>query len=198
MAGFSEDWWAGVDAAVSIGEQSFASSDEFNVACEHVVRLLKDACLLFQAGSHARAAFMAVTAIEEIAKAHIGSFRRSREPVARGKDPLFRHSAKHALALGPTVAMGSRLQAVIGEHRMRELLNAAHAEGLVRLRESALYVSHITGRPIAPAQAVPLQLARESILLAIEAFDDGLVGYTERSMILGNETDELFAELSRT
>ena len=184
-----------MDAAVSIGEQAFASSAEFNLACEHVVRLLKDASLLFHAGSHASAAFMAVTAIEEIAKAHIGSFRKSSQPVARSKDPLFRHSAKHTLALGPTVAMGGRLQGAIGERRMLELLDAGHAEEFVRLRESALYISSKSGKVIAPAQAVPEQLARELILLAIEAFDDGLVGYTERSMALGDETDELFAGL---
>jgi AbiV family abortive infection protein len=184
-ANLFENWFAEVNSAVSAGQPGFASAEEFDLACDHVVRLLKDAVLLFESASHASAAFLAITAIEEIAKAHIGSFRRSIEPIKRSKDPLFRHAAKHSLAIGPTVAMGDRLREAIGEDRMQALLHAAHAGEFARIREAALYVSNTHGKLQSPAHAIPTDLARELILLAIEAFDDGLVGSTKRSMVLG-------------
>jgi AbiV family abortive infection protein len=61
--------------------------------------------MLLEAGSHATAAFLAITALEETANVHIGKFRRSTEPVARRKDPLYGHAEKHRLGLGPTIAM---------------------------------------------------------------------------------------------
>lgn len=193
MTNFSENWWMSVEAAGTVGQRVVASSEEFDAACEHIVQLLTDASMLLAAGSHASAAFLAITAIEETAKVHIGSFRRSTEPVARRKDPLYGHAEKHKLALGPTVAMGSKLQAAIGEERTHELIALAHAGDLAKIREAALYVAQDAGWLVTPSSAVSPQTARELLLLAIAAFDDGLVGYTGRSMELGQATDALFA-----
>jgi len=194
MNDFSKDWWASVEAATTVGQRLANSVEEFNAACEHIVRLLTDASILLEAGSHATAAFLAITAIEETAKVHIGTYRRSTTPVARRKDPLFGHSEKHKLALGPTVAMGSRLQAAIGEGRMREIMALGQAGGLVKIREAALYVAQDAGGLVTPNSAVSVDTSRELLLLAIEAFDDGLVGYTNRSLELGEATDALFVK----
>jgi AbiV family abortive infection protein len=196
MADFFDDWGAGVFAATAVGQQLASSAEEYDAACEHIVRLLTDASILLDDGSQATAAFISITAIEETAKVHIGTYRRSTTPVARRKDPLFGHADKHKLALGPTVAMGSRLQAAIGEGRMRELMALGHAGGLVKIREDALYVAHSVGGLVTPGSAVPFSTSRELLLLAIEAFDDGLVGYTNRSMELSEATDGLFAKLA--
>lgn len=77
------------------------------------------------------------------------------------------------LALGPTVAMGSRLQTAIGEDHMRELMGRSRAGDLVKIREAALYVAQGAGGLITPSSAVSFQTSRELLLLAIEAFDDG-------------------------
>jgi AbiV family abortive infection protein len=193
MADFSDDWWASVEAATSVGQRLGASAREFDAACEHIVQLLTDASMLLEAGSHATAAFLSITAIEETAKLHVGSFRGSTAPLARRKDPLYHHAEKHKLALGPTVAMGSRLQAAIGEDRMRELMERGHAGDLVKIREAALYVAEGTGGLVTPSSAVSPQTSRELLLLAIEALDDGLVGFTSRSLELGRATDALFS-----
>lgn len=193
MADFSDDWWASVEAAVGVGQRLGASAGEFNAACEHIVQLLTDASMLLEAGSHATAAFLSITAIEETTKVHVGSFRRSTAPLARRKDPLYDHAEKHKLALGPTVAMGSRLQAAIGEDRMRELMERGHAGDLVKIREAALYVAQGAGGLVTPSSAVSPQTSRELLLLAIEALDDGLVGFTSRSLELGRATDALFS-----
>jgi AbiV family abortive infection protein len=176
-----------------VGQRLATSADEFNSACEHIVRLLTDASILLEAGSHATAAFLSITALEETAKVHIGSYRRSTTPVTRRKDPLFGHAEKHKLALGPTVAMGSRLQAAIGEGRMSELMALGQTGGLVRIREAALYVAQDGAGLVTPSSAVPFDTSLELLQLAIEAFDDGLVGYTSRSFELGQATDTLFS-----
>jgi len=122
----------------------------------------------------------------------MGMYRRGAAPVKRSKDPLYKHGEKHRLALGPTVAMGSRLQAAIGEGRMRELIALAGSGGLVILREAALYVEQKDGALSTPETSVPRSTARELLLLAVEAFDDALVGYTSRSIELSARTDKVF------
>ena len=192
MVEFSDDWWASVETATGVGPRLGASAAEFDAACEHIVQLLTDASMLLEAGSHATAAFLSITAIEETAKVHVGSFRRSTAPLARRKDPLYKHAEKHKLALGPTVAMGSRLQAAIGADRMRELIERGHAGDLVKVREAALYVAQGPCGLVTPSSTVSPQASRELLLLAIEALDDGLVGFTSRSLELGRATDVLF------
>jgi AbiV family abortive infection protein len=192
MTDFSEKWWVSVEAATAVGQRLGSSPEEFNAACEHIVQLLTDASTLLAAGSHATAAFLSITAVEETAKVHIGMFRWSSTPVARRKDPLYGHAEKHKLGLGPTVAMGGRLQAAIGEERMHELMRQAQAGDLVKVREAALYVANGVSGLVTPSSAVLPETSRELLLLAIEAFDDGLVGYTSQSMELSRATDELF------
>ena len=119
-------------------------------------------------------------------------FRKSAAPLKRSKDPLYKHDQKHLLALGPTVAMGSRLQAAIGETRMNELIELGRSGGLVALREAALYVEKKDDELYAPNAAIAASTARELLLLAVEAFDDALVGYSNQSLELRIHTDDVF------
>jgi AbiV family abortive infection protein len=193
MSGLDLDWYLAVEKAASVGRTPYRTPQEFDRACEHVVGFLKDATLLLETGSHATAAFLAITAIEETAKVHILVFRRSAKEAPRRKDPLFRHDEKHHLALGPTVAMGARLQEAIGKEQMTALIDAARSGDLVTLRQSALYAStDETGRLVLPEDAVTFRQARNVLLLAIEAFDDGIAGYTNHSLDLSVETDQYF------
>lgn len=162
------------------------------MACEHITQLLSDSSDLLGAGSHATATFLAITALEETVKVHLGMYRRSTTLLKRSKDPLYKHKVKHALALGPTVAMGSRLQKAIGESRMNELLEQGRSGELVKIREAALYVEQQGAELRTPIAVISNSIARDVLLLAIEAFDDALVGYTNRSFQLGERTDALF------
>jgi hypothetical protein len=66
--------------------------------------------------------------------------------------------------------------------------------GLVKIREAALYVAQDAGGLVTPSSAVSFNTSRELLLLAIEAFDDGLVGYTNRSLELSEATEVLFVK----
>ena len=192
MSESDDKWWSSVEEALSAGERIGHTSEQFNLACEHITQLLSDSSALLSARSHATATFLAITALEETVKVHLGMFRRSATPLKRSKDPLYKHKEKHALALGPTVAMGSRLQNAIGESRLNELIEQGRSGELVRLREASLYVEQHGTDLRAPKAVVSASIAREILLLAIEAFDDALVGYTNRSFQLGEMTDALF------
>jgi AbiV family abortive infection protein len=191
-------WSASIAATLAVGQRIAHSIEEFDRACDHIVSLLKDASALLERGSYSTAAFLAITALEETSKVHLGMYRRSAEPIARRKDPLYQHGTKHRLALGPTVAMGSRLQQAIGEVRVRELIQQASVGGFVGLRESALYVEQREQGLVVPADLISQSGARELLLLSIEAFDDGLVGYTKHTFTLRVETDEIFARWQAT
>ena len=176
MQNSTDKWWSSLERTLSAGQQIANSSMQFDLACGHIVQLLIDASTLLAAGSHATATFLAVTALEETSKVHMGTYRRATSPVKRSRDPLYNHSQKHLLAFGSTVAMGSRLQAAIGESRMNELIELGRGGGLVGLREAALYVEQSGNVLNAPKAVVVESTARELLLLAVEAFDDALVG----------------------
>lgn len=185
-------WLKAIAAATSVGNKIVSTIEEFNRGCDHIVQLINDASVLLEHKSHATSAFLAISALEEISKLQIGVFRSGAKQVPRGKDPLYKHDQKHLLTMGPTVAMGSRLKSAIGESRMNELMKLAHDGKLVRIRESALYLERINGQLVDPISAVSARTACELLLLAIEAFDDGLVGNTNHTYTCAEKTDELF------
>jgi AbiV family abortive infection protein len=192
MTDVYENWRLSVDETVGAGKRIIASSEEFSAACEHIVQLLSDSSVLLANGSHSTATFIAITALEETAKVHMGIFRNSSDPLPRRKDPLYRHHKKHLLALGPTVEMGSRLQKAVGESRMRELVALAHTGNFVDLRESSLYIEQSENGLKVPRNAVSFSTARELLLLAVEAFEDALVGMSGKTYVLSERTDEIF------
>ncbi|MCB1753736.1 MAG: AbiV family abortive infection protein, partial [Gammaproteobacteria bacterium] len=83
-----------IGIAVDNGELVFSEESKgmnFDRACDHVIVLLRDAVSCFERGSYGTAVFLAITAIEEIAKAEVGLYRREKsiKPTKRGKDKLF-------------------------------------------------------------------------------------------------------------
>lgn len=186
------DWWNSVSAALAVGQRFATSVDEFNLACDHIVQLLEDASTLLHSGSHSTAIFLAITAIEETAKTHIGSFRNSADAVKRSKDPLYQHREKHKIALSPTVLMGERLVKALGEERLSVLVELARNGQLVPIREASLYVSQSQAGLQSPSAAVSREQAREFLLLAVEVFDDSLVGISDYTFNLSVRTDKIF------
>lgn len=155
-------------------------SDGFNMAGDHVLVLLEDAVSSFFRRSYGTSIFLALTAIEETAKAELMLFRRG-SGAPKGRDPMKSHQFKHALGVRETTFMG-RLPSVLGQARCETLHAEADAGDLVPLREAALYADVKGGEIITPKYAVSFDRAREIVLLAIEAADDALIGYTNRSM----------------
>jgi AbiV family abortive infection protein len=96
---------------------------DFNRACDHVERLLNDAYILYNHESYGSSVFLAITAIEEVAKIHFGLYRNNEgaENVPRHQDSLFNHREKHRLGLLPTVLMGSRLLKAVDETLLLQL-----------------------------------------------------------------------------
>lgn len=188
---FDKRWWMALEEALGTGVRLISGVGALNGAADHVVQLLQDASDLLERGSHASAAFLSITALEELAKCHLGMYR-SGDAMPRRKDALFSHDKKHRLAVAPTVAMGSRLQEAIGEARMQELMEMASTGALIPLREASLYFSVVGDQLTTPQDAIDPSTTRELLLFVIEVFDDALVGYTSHTFELGETTDSLF------
>jgi AbiV family abortive infection protein len=190
-----DDWLAEVEAAIGAGPRLIRGAQEFNRAFDHVYRLLRDAACLFRDSSVASAMFFAITALEETAKVYVGMYRHSEDPTNRRDDPLYRHKAKHALAAAPTIPVGSRLMEAVGTEKVAALIQAARSGQLVRVREGCLYLESNQNRLRIPAEEITKEEARAVLLFSIESFDDALVGYTNHSLELGKEADDLFASV---
>jgi AbiV family abortive infection protein len=186
-----------VEAALAYGGKVYDKPEDFNTALDHVAGLLEDAIVLFERGSHATAAFLAITALEETGKAHVGAFRRDKpDAPPKGRDPLRDHKAKHRMAVLPTVFMSARIIDALGPDRADALHEEAQATGFAATREAALYCACNASGFESPKEAIPPRLSWEFLILAIEAADDALVGYTNHSYEVGERFDALFARVA--
>jgi AbiV family abortive infection protein len=168
---------------------------DFNAACDHIVALLTDAVALFDRGSYGTSCFIAITALEETAKAHVGLYRRDKPEKSEGRDPFRNHQAKHSMASLPAIYMGSRLTKALGAEVCQRLEAEARA-GFVATREACLYMERKDGAFITPAMAIGKIRARELVLLAIEAADDALVGYSNHSYASSEALARLFGRIA--
>lgn len=168
---------------------------EFNKACDHICTLLTDAVSVFKAGSFSTAAFLSIAALEEIGKIRVGMIRRkdwTETPKNRKQDLLYSHGAKHIFATPEVILIGSRLRDAIGEKRIRELLDLAEKGGFIELRESSLYIQKRDDKLCCPNEVITHDLGRDIILLALESWDDGLVGLSNHTYELDAKMLELF------
>jgi len=190
---------AAVEAAVTFGGVLYgeATAVDFNSAFDHVLALLDDAAVLFERSSFNTSAFLAITAIEETAKAHVGLFRKSGDVAKRkGRDPLRDHKMKHQMGVLPTVFMGERLTTVLGKDACIRLENEAQTDGFTATREASLYCARLDDSFVTPRGAVTRTRARELLLLAIETLDDSLVGYSSHTMAERGRIDTLFNRIA--
>ncbi len=189
-----------VEAAIKYGGPMHGVDkiELFNAAAEHVNVLLADAVDAFRRRSFGTSVFLAITAMEETAKAEILGFRTGypEDGLRRRRDPLRDHASKHRLAVRPTTFMG-RLPALLGEDRCHRLRLEAETGELVRLCERALYVNVDTHGVTTPAVAIREGRAREVLLLALEVADDVLVGWTNQSYSLGEHFEAWLNEFGR-
>ena len=163
--------------------------------------MLGDAFLLFQSSSFATAVFLAITAIEEIAKLEIALYRRegrTASPKNRREDLLFNHKAKHSIALQEVIAIGARLPKAIGEERVRELLDMAESGELLAIREASLYTDVVNNAFVCPTERFSKKEAREFLLLALEVWDDRLLGSTNHTYELDKRMMEIFEHVENS
>lgn len=169
----------------------------FDPMATHVAVLFEDAVAAFQSSSFGTSVFLALTAIEETAKAEVAIFRRRPKngSVSKGRDPLRDHRSKHRIAVRPTTFMG-RLPALLGQERCNALRDEVMATGFAGLRERSLYVHVEPDGAKTPKDAVSHERAREILLLGLEVADDVLVGWTNHSFVLGKRFEQLIEKIS--
>lgn len=191
-----------IELALEKGKLIFPNKDtrtaDFNRACDHIERLLKDAHILYGHQSYGSSVFLAITAIEEVAKVHIGLYRNNKESenVPRHEDSLFNHREKHKLGLLPTVLMGSRLLKAADEKLLLQVLNKIRRGKLIALRESSIYVESKNSIFRVPEDIISKDVCRCLLLIACEVFDDQLVGFTHYSSEMGRRVDEIFLSIT--
>jgi AbiV family abortive infection protein len=193
-------FFSAVQAAIDFDGPSYGEDPVlgFNTASQHVLVLLEDAVAAFARGSYGTSVFLAITALEETAKAELLGFRIQKPEGAQKKrgDPLRSHMKKHALAVRPTTFMG-RLPKILGAETCARLQQDATDGTINRLRETAIYTScSADGQVSTPAMAVDRTRAREIVLLSLESADDILVGWTSDSYDLTGPFEAFIAQVS--
>ncbi len=183
-----------VGKAISYGVpiEGIESADILNTTADHVALLLQDAVQTFRSRSYGTLVFLAITAMEETAKAEVLAFRtRSRPEGSKdGGDPLRNHKKKHQIAVRPTTFMG-RLPALLGSAECARLQSEAENGDFISLREESLYF-HVDSKGLrAPSMSINYGRAREVLLLALECADDIIVGWTNHSFELGRQFEEM-------
>ena len=171
------------------------NKDDFNRGCLHIVNLIKDSYLLYSNDSFATSVFLSITIIEEVTKLHIGLYRKKPleiEARERKVDGLFNHKKKHILASIETIKMSTRLNETISDDIIEKFINQSQNGDLLSLRETALYCDVVESKFMVPIDVIDKSLARVMLLIAIEVWDDSLVGYSKLSQKLSEQTDQIF------
>ena len=179
-------------------ENLIRSSQELDKAIDHIIQLIQDTCTLYFVGSYPSSAFLSITACEEVAKAHIGSFTDGKHPVKKGRNVFRDHKTKHVMAALPTVPMGKRLLEALGKGELQRVMNMAQNACFVQTRENALYFQREQDSLVIASEKIDKNLARSLALFAIEVFDDALVGMTNHSFEMDDITDALFDQVRNT
>ncbi|GJM47973.1 AbiV family abortive infection protein [Weissella soli] len=173
------------------------SSDDFNNAIDHIIGLLNDSFTLITSNSFGSAVFLAITALEETAKTHFSMYLKHDLNIKGNDDILMQHFQKHFLSVSPVFKIGDRLAKVLGNEKIDEIIsNIDQKNGLMDLRNNAIYwYTDVDGNHF-PKDYVDKNLAQELLLFSIEAFDDNLVGYTSYSIEASNRTDVIFQKVA--
>lgn len=195
----ADAYFSAVQDAIEYGSPvvDLNAVDILNAAADHVAILLDDAMSAFHRQSFGTSVFLAITALEETAKAEIMAMRSktAQADSQRARDPLRDHRKKHQIAVRPTTFMG-RLPELLGPPACERLQKEAETGGLIRLRERALYV-HLDAKGISsPSSSVTRERAREILLLALESADDIIVGWTNASFALGKKFEAKIVDLA--
>lgn len=166
----------------------------FDRCLSHVNSLLKSCIILCQQSYFTSALFLAMTAVEEAAKAEIYCFRSKNNSTARqSKDCLKSHQIKHKVAVNEDVLLiGKRVQSILGEDLTKSIYENFGKGNTRELRENCLYFEVKDDKLILPEEDITSKEALSYILACIEIIDDKIVGWTNYSMELSPILDEYF------
>ena len=114
----------------------------------------------------------------------------------RGKDPLFRHSDKHKIAVDPILLIGNRLANTIGKSRVDSIFDGYADGSLSSLREQSLYFSRDSVKLKLPAMEISRRDTMEHILIAIEMFDDYFDFMTAELSVSCDQLNEVFDKIA--
>lgn len=161
---------------------SITSKDQFNKCVEHICQLISDAYTLFTNDSFSSSVFLSIAVIEEVAKVHTGIYiEYSGENVK--KDKLRDHKTKEIIGLNYTICYGERIKNAIDNKQLEEIFQMSYSGELKSLREKAIYCEYKDGSIIVPESVINKQFSKNILLVAIESFDDNLVGYSDYSIV---------------
>jgi AbiV family abortive infection protein len=169
---------------------------DFDRQCDHIKQLMSDAALLHEHHSFGSAIFLAITAIEEIAKAEIGLYRipGATQMVKRRKDSLFSHADKHRIAVRPASELMSIEEPIIAPSDLADLLLRVDDGWLNQIRSQSIYSDSESGEFKTPEDRNLDRHSWDILLLVPQVFDDRLLGFTDHTFQVSNQIKDLLLD----
>ncbi len=180
--------------AIEFGPPDFEirTADEVDHYLDYLLSLMGGSEALFTTGHYHLAAFAAITAIEETARAHLSIFRGSDAARKKGRDPLRNHAEKQKAAMG-VIFMGQRMHDILGgEDAAQDFHRKINSGYFNELREKSLYCFPGDVSFVRPTDFIDIDMARIVVLVAIETVDDTFCGLTNHSFQVSKEFDAIF------
>lgn len=199
-------------------------SENLNRCIFHIYDLIRDSYTLYKNKSYSTSLFLSITIIEEVGKTFMGILVKDSEKIKLAQqknceadcypeklkiiktntatktkkkgDPLYNHEMKHSAGLPFSVVMSDRIINSVGEEKLELMLEEAHKQGFMKKRNSALYCECDDKNITIPEDVITKDDAKSFLLLAIESFDDNLVGLTNYSFHVSEYTDKIFNEIT--
>lgn len=147
---------------------------QYKALIAHVERLWADACRHYLEGHNPLAAFLAILAIEEVGKlgrlwTDLLAWDRPREATRKDLGMLGRdHRKKHFMGVVSGALINARLDRVLGEKRIKQLLQDVDSGKIEGFRQSCLYIDMVDGRTVLPQERIVQENARFYCVLAGE------------------------------
>lgn len=173
------------------------TSEELNQCVEHIFNLIRDAYVLYINNSVTSSAFLSIAAIEEVGKVHMGMYVSQADDFVK-KDKLKDHKTKQIVGSNYTTSMSDRITQAIGKDELQKIYSIVYSGELKNKREDSIYCDRKGEKLVVPNEAVNKNFSRNLLLFAIEVLDDNLIGYTEYTFEVANQTDAIFEIVAKS
>lgn len=153
---------------------------QYKALIAHVERLWADACRHYLEGHYPLAAFLAILAIEEVGKlgrlwTDLLAWDRPREVTRKDLGMLGRdHRKKHFIGVVSGALINARLDRILGEKRIKQLLQDVDSGKIEGFRQSCLYIDMVDGRIVLPLERIAQEDACFYCVLAGEIWAEVL------------------------
>jgi AbiV family abortive infection protein len=164
------------------GQSDREDYEQYLRLVDHVEQLWRSACVLAKAECFPQAAFLALSAIEEIGKVGVVRFQLLQRSVARTSgganapatavrrrgNPFYSHADKQLLAAGAGAVVNNRLRRIIGRETVSAFLLKIRRGEIEPLRQAALYADVCGAGAALPSQRFVREDAETYCILAGE------------------------------